>query len=206
MGQPLCPVGLNDFRHGHAQAILDDDHFSAGDQAVFNKSFKAKDFEPDNRYLINYYGPKGTFKTISFKEVIRSAKNKSLTGKIAIVTKAPLSIYNNTLYGPMTTAEIHANIIENMLKNSWIKFNKLYTIIVSIIFGSFFFLSFKKKMSFPLIVLVGAYFVLTYIFFRVSGLMAYGSCILATIISLYIISKVPWDPWGLVEDRGRSVT
>ncbi len=80
--------------------------------------------EDKTMYLVNYYGPGRTFRYISFSDVFagRAEKNQ-LEGKIVIVGVSALGIYDRrpiAFDSEFPGVEIHANVIENVLKKDYL--------------------------------------------------------------------------------------
>lgn len=80
--------------------------------------------EDKTLYLINYYGPRTTFKYISFADVFFGrAEREDLDGKIAIVGVSALGVYDRrpmALDSEFPGVEIHANVIENILNKDYL--------------------------------------------------------------------------------------
>lgn len=75
---------------------------------------------------INYRGPRSTFKTVSVKHVIEEARSGNdlsalLAGKIVLVGFTDILDFKSTPFGYMPGVEIHANIIDNLLKQRFLQ-------------------------------------------------------------------------------------
>lgn len=82
-----------------------------------------KFFKLNSPSTINFLGPAGTFKTYSFKDLIRELiPDRDISGHIIVLTpddglRRPI----NTPVGTLSTGEALANIINSYIHNSWIK-------------------------------------------------------------------------------------
>ncbi len=107
---------------------------------------------------INFYGPSGTFKHISFADIVRNRYEKDFfKNKIIFVGLTtsgleermiiPFTEHRNTISG----VEIHANILNNMLDGSSIRIideKILWLLYILLSFGLYFlFINFEEKWS-----------------------------------------------------------
>jgi len=106
-----------------------------GDQLLYNEgkcvSIKIGDNEiPMNpsedktMYLVNYYGPARTFKYISIVDVFNKvAPKQDIENKIAIIGVSAIGVYDRRpipFDSEFPGVEIHANVIENILKKDYL--------------------------------------------------------------------------------------
>jgi two-component system phosphate regulon sensor histidine kinase PhoR len=77
---------------------------------------------PDPGQAINFQGPKGTFKTFTFADLIKGRiKESVLKNKIVILTAHELTTHQySTPVGLLSTGETIANIIYNLINDNWI--------------------------------------------------------------------------------------
>ncbi|MDP8263704.1 MAG: adenylate/guanylate cyclase domain-containing protein [Candidatus Ancaeobacter aquaticus] len=94
-----------------------------------------------NKLFINYYGPNGSFPYYSFIDVFnKTVPAENLKGKIIIIgaTAPGLGDLKVTPFSPrLSGMEKHANVIQNILDNRFLKFNMICTVI-NILFIIFF--------------------------------------------------------------------
>ena len=80
--------------------------------------------EDKTMYLVNYYGPGRTFKYISFTDVFHGrADKKELQNRIVILGVSALGVYDRrpmALESEFPGVEIHANVIENILRKDYL--------------------------------------------------------------------------------------
>lgn len=76
-------------------------------------------------FLINYYGPNGTFKYISATDVISgNVPKEDLKGKIVLIGATATATHDlhTTSYGPLNPGvEIHATVIENIINRDYLQ-------------------------------------------------------------------------------------
>ncbi len=76
-------------------------------------------------FLINYYGPTGTFKYISATDVISgNVPKEDLKGKIVLIGATATATHDlhTTSYGPLNPGvEIHATVIENIINGDYLQ-------------------------------------------------------------------------------------
>lgn len=161
-----------------------------------------------SRMYINFKGPAGTFKHISANDILNGTFSKSdIENKIVIIgsSASGLSSSNNTPFdSTMSSAEIQANIVDNIMANDFLYKPSYFTYIEKLIivfFIAFIMLSlFINSTAFPIIFyFVGntIYFTFVYILFaKYNILMDYilipTSTTLALIIALltkYILEQ-----------------
>ena len=80
-------------------------------------------YEKHTDKYINYVGPRGSFRTISLKELISSADvdKLALASKTILVGFTDITDFKKTPYGFMPGVEVHANLVDNILNNRFIK-------------------------------------------------------------------------------------
>jgi len=96
---------------------------------------------------INFYGPHNTFKHYSAIEFLNKNIKDRINGNVVILTANPIPMYLNTIFGNMSTGEVNANIVQNIIDNSWLEFNMIigFAIYVFSGFMLLYFLEKKKK-------------------------------------------------------------
>ena len=94
-----------------------DYHVKIGDRAIPT--------DQDFRYLINYTGPQGTFKRISYADVVRGrVSDAELRDKVLLVGPTALGIYDMriTPYSNNTPGvEVNANVIESIIRGDFMQ-------------------------------------------------------------------------------------
>lgn len=156
-------VGINPFieeqRKKHkAFAVMVAERFDTGRVQFY---YKTKEL-----LRINFYGPQNTFKHYSANAVF-DRKIDSIKRKIVILSANILPVYEVTPFGKMTTAEVQANIIQNIIDNNWLRLNKFISFIFSLATGISFVYAFKNKKGCIGLLLTGAviYLLLSYLLF-----------------------------------------
>ena len=138
-GDRLTPslglAGAMDFL-GVAQFKATDYQVSIGDRTIPT--------DQDFRYLINYTGPQGTFKSISYVDVIKGrVSDAELRDKVLLVGPTALGIYDMriTPYSNNTPGvEVNANVIESIIRGDFMHrggFEALVDLIGIVLMGSF---------------------------------------------------------------------
>ena len=109
-------AGAMDYLDG-AQFKPADYHVKIGDRTIPT--------DQDFRYLINYTGPQGTFKRISYADVIKGRVNDAeLRDKVLLVGPTALGIYDMriTPYSNNTPGvEVNANVIESIIRGDFMR-------------------------------------------------------------------------------------
>ncbi|MDN5278657.1 MAG: adenylate cyclase [Clostridiales bacterium] len=83
-------------------------------------------FAPDAYQNINFMGPAKTFRTISLIDFLKDAENqkqlqKELKGTLLLLGFTDITDFKATPLGYMPGVEIHANIIDNIINNRFLK-------------------------------------------------------------------------------------
>ncbi|MCB0357481.1 MAG: CHASE2 domain-containing protein, partial [Bdellovibrionales bacterium] len=104
--------------------------------------------------LINFQGPQGTYKRISFNKILNNqVDTKELKNKIIIVgTKQNEQHTFQTPLGPMTRSEVIANITDNFLNQQWIQklpnYFNIFILIVVLVVGMYIIHNYPHSMTF----------------------------------------------------------
>ena len=107
----------------------------------------------NNPMLINYYGPPGVYERISLSEALTDAfPSEYFKNKIVIIGISAPGIENTILtpfarnYGVMTSSELYANILNNLLDKNWIvPVNEHVRTIAVVLFSFFSFILFLRS-------------------------------------------------------------
>ncbi|MBW2967414.1 CHASE2 domain-containing protein [Candidatus Woesearchaeota archaeon] len=94
---------------------------------IIMQKYLSKPVEKDNRVLINFVGPPGSFREYSFVDVVRGEYGRSeFEGRIVLIGSTAPDLHDDyfvpTSYGKaMPGVEIHANLIQQMIAGKGVK-------------------------------------------------------------------------------------
>lgn len=95
------------------------------------------------RSLINYYGPVGTYKYLSVKDILSGKiESKDIEGKVVLIGSTAVGAYDlrvTPFSAVMPGIEKHANVINSIIDNDFIKKTETQTDILIILFTGVFF-------------------------------------------------------------------
>jgi adenylate cyclase len=137
------------------------------------QEYKGKKPRKENRLLINYVGSPETFKTYPILEVINgNITEEEFKNKIVLIG-ATASNLHDTVFVPtskgkaMAGVEVHANILQMMINESYLENQSKTSIFLSILIGSLLISLIFYKYNLKFVVISMIILILGYIFFSI---------------------------------------
>lgn len=129
----------------------------------------------ENKYGLlraNFYGPQGTFRHISARNILTGETKESLEGKVVLISAADdVLFYVNTGWGPMSLSEVHANLIQNCIEGTGLRFDPIINYIFCFAGGTILGILVIKRKSLGIAILLAGYFASTHLFFSSNALI-----------------------------------
>lgn len=156
----------------------------------------------ETQILMNFVGPGNTVPRVSAIDVLRGNIQVNFSDKVVIIGTfvKSMAAEDQTILGPMNTAEIHANIVEAILSHNYLVKNLVMSVAIIAMLGIGFFLSLSNAK----IALLGATIFTYFLFYYASFLFL---ALLMPITPLFLILGInAFVYWGFGSKRFGSKT